>query len=105
MYAVRIEVHATEHRHVVGAVDGDRDQLAGGAVGGDRGEAVGDRLAGAQLLDRRLRVVGAVAPVAVGGQRGWEVDTAALPAPWHRVFRLPLDQADKGQQATGHQRD
>src|SRR5258708_16608777 len=48
------------------AVDGDRDLLAGGAVGGDRGEAVGERLAGAQLLDRRLRVVGAVAPRAVG---------------------------------------
>jgi len=46
------------HRHVVGAVDGDGDQLARGAIEGDRGEAVGERLAGAQLLDRRLRVVG-----------------------------------------------
>jgi len=28
-FADRAEVHATENRHVVGAVDGDRDQLAG----------------------------------------------------------------------------
>src|SRR5206468_1724612 len=34
-----------DHRHVVGAVDGDGDELAGGAVGGDGGAAVGDRLA------------------------------------------------------------
>ena len=59
-------LHAADHRHVVGAVDGDGDELAGGAVAGDSGEAVGDRLAGAELLDRGLAVVGAVGPVAVG---------------------------------------
>src|SRR5256884_3623974 len=50
-----------EHRHVVGAVDGDGDELAGGAVGGHRGEAVGQALAGAELLEcglpARRRVV------------------------------------------------
>src|SRR5947207_10575627 len=51
---------------VVGAVDGDGDELAGGAVARDGGEAVGDRLAGAELLDRRLAVVGGVGPVAGG---------------------------------------
>src|SRR5205807_1569742 len=40
-----------------------------GAVGGHRGEAVGERLAGAELLDRALAVVGAVGPVAVGAER------------------------------------
>src|SRR5437879_13811143 len=60
---------AAEHRGVVGAVDGDGDELAGGAVGGYRGEAVGDALASAELLDRRLAVGGGVGPGAVGGQR------------------------------------
>ena len=64
----RTDVHAADHRHVIGAVDGDGDELAGGAVGGDRGEAVGDRLAGAELLDRGLAVVGGVGPVAVGSR-------------------------------------
>src|SRR5947207_2293897 len=54
---------------VVGAVDGDGDDLAGGAVAGDGGEAVGDRLSGAELLDGGLAVVGAVGPAAVGGER------------------------------------
>ena len=62
----RAGVHAADHRHVVGAVDGDGDELARGAVAGDSGEAVGDRLAGAELLDRGLAVVGAVGPAAVG---------------------------------------
>src|SRR5258705_6216340 len=66
VFADRAEVHATEHRHVVGAVDGDRDLLAGGAVGGDRGEAVGDRLAGAQLLDQRLSAHVSAALTSVG---------------------------------------
>src|SRR5437762_2595515 len=42
----------------------DLDQLAGAAVAGHGGEGVGDRLAGAELLDRGLAVVGAVGPVA-----------------------------------------
>ena len=60
---------AADHRHVVGAVDRHRHQLAGRAVGRHRREAVGDRLAGAQLLDRRLAVVGRVGPVARRSQR------------------------------------
>src|SRR5206468_3945155 len=43
-----------DHRRVVGAVDGDGDELAGAAVAGDRRERVGNRLAGAELLDRAL---------------------------------------------------
>jgi len=65
VFADRAEVHATEHRHVVGAVDGDRDQWLAVPFGGDAVKLSVNRLAGAQLLDRRLRVVGAVAPVAV----------------------------------------
>src|SRR5207248_3208713 len=58
-----------DRRHVVGAVDGDGDGLAGGAVAGDGGERVGDRLAGAELLDRGLAVVGGVGRAAVAGGR------------------------------------
>ena len=68
---------AADHRHVVGAVDGDGDDLAGGAVGGDGGEAVGDGLAGAELLDRGLAVVGGVGPVAGGIEREGAVAVAA----------------------------
>ena len=59
---------AADQRHVVGAVDGHADQLAGGAVAGQGGEAVGEGLAQVELLDRALAVVGGVAPGAVGGQ-------------------------------------
>src|SRR2546429_8160761 len=65
------------HRHVVGAVDGDGDELAGGAVGGHRGEAVGQALAGAELLDRGLAVGGGVAPVARGVEGEAAVAVAA----------------------------
>src|SRR5262249_47681500 len=61
--------HAADYRHVVGAVDGDGDDPAGGAIARDRGEAVGERLAGTELLDRRLAVVGRISPHAVGRQR------------------------------------
>src|SRR2546421_5749808 len=54
------------HRHVVGAVDGDGDELAGGAVARDGGEAVGDRLAGAELLFPSLARVAGVDPVGSG---------------------------------------
>ena len=64
----RAGVHAADHRHVVGAVDGDGDQLAVGAVAGDGGEAIGERLTVAELLDRGLAVVGGVGPAAVGAR-------------------------------------
>src|SRR5437763_8875188 len=66
-----------DDRRVVGAVDGDGDELACGAVGGDGGEAVGDRLAGAELLDRGLAIVGGVGPVAGGIEREGAVAVAA----------------------------
>src|SRR6202012_4243444 len=68
---------AADHRHVIGAVDGDGDDLAGGAVGGDGGEAVGDRLAGAEPLDGGFGVLSAVVPAAVGGEREAAVAVAA----------------------------
>src|SRR5262245_17380138 len=61
--------HAADYRHVVGAVDGDGDDPAGGAIARDRGEAVGERLAGTELLDRRLAVVSRIGPRAVGRER------------------------------------
>src|SRR5258706_16000748 len=63
------------------------------------------RSAGAQLLDRRLRVVGAVAPVAVGGQREGAVVVAARGAGLGREGRLALVHGGNGQQAAGHQGD
>jgi len=53
----------------LGAVDGDRDQLAGGAVGGDPVKLSVIDWRRPAVWIARLRVVGAVAPVAVGGQR------------------------------------
>src|SRR5947199_3702961 len=47
------------------ASDLDGDELASAAVAGDRGKGVGDQLAGAQLLDRALAVIGRVGPAAV----------------------------------------
>ena len=98
---------ARDHRHVVGAVDRHRDQLAGRAVGRHRREAVGDRLAGAQLLDRRLAVVGRVGPVAGRIEREGAVGRRPSPGwavkvdwPWSTsadgrarptVVRLPPD--------------
>src|SRR5262245_15520751 len=71
--------HAADHRHLVGAVDGDGDDLAGGAIARDRGEAVGERLAGTELLDRRLAVVSRIGPRAVGREReGAEVIAAGF---------------------------
>src|SRR5207253_1129099 len=61
--------HAADYRHVVGAVDGDGDDPAGRAIARDRGEAVGERLAGTELLDRRLAVVSRISPRAVGRER------------------------------------
>ncbi len=52
-------------RLVVGAVDGD-GELVGGAIDGGDGEAVGELVAMGQALHRRLLVVEAVAPRAVG---------------------------------------
>src|SRR6185437_12535228 len=65
-----------DHRHVVGAVDRHADQLRGRAVLRDRGKAVGQALAGAELLDRRLAVVGAIGPVAGG------VEACAVKCDW-----------------------
>src|SRR5439155_1500409 len=59
---------AGDQRQVVGAVDGDGDDLAGGAVADDGCRAVGERLAGGERLDGGLAVVGRVAPAAVGGR-------------------------------------
>src|SRR5258706_11869346 len=78
------------HRHVVGAVDGDRDLLAGGAVGGDRGEAVGERLAGAQLLDRSVGLTGALHPLTILGWRHLVVIVTARGAGLDREGRLAL---------------
>ena len=96
-------LHAADHRHVVGAVDGDGDDLAGGAVAGDRGEAVGERLAGAELLDRRLAVVGGVGPGAVGGEREGAVAVAAGGAGLRREIGLALIDVGDGERAAGRQ--
>src|SRR4029077_236915 len=66
----------TDHRRVVGAVDGDGDQLTVAGVGGHRGKAVGEALPGAELLDRRLAVGGVVGPVAGGVEREGAVGAA-----------------------------
>src|SRR5262249_57042194 len=58
--------HAADYRRVVGAVDGDGDDPAGGAIARDRGEAVGERLAGTELLDRRLAVLSPIGPPTAG---------------------------------------
>src|SRR5207248_10478720 len=58
-----------DHGHVVGAVDGDGDETAGGAVAREGGEAVGDQVGGAEPLNRGLGIVGAVGPATVGGER------------------------------------
>ncbi len=50
---------------VVGAVDGD-GELVGGAIDGGDGEAVGELVTMGQALHRRLLVVEAVAPRAIG---------------------------------------
>ena len=86
-------------RHVVGAVDGDGDDLAGGAVAGDGGEAVGDRLAGAELLDRGLAVVGAVGPVAGGVEREGAVAVAAGGAGLRGEIGLALIDVGDGERA------
>src|SRR5207247_207124 len=65
------------HRHVVGAVDGDGDGLVGGAVGGGGGEAVGHGLAGAELLDGGLAVVG---PLAFPTRRSSDLGAVAVAA-------------------------
>ena len=56
---------------------------------GHGGEAVGERLAGAELLDRRLAVVGAVGPVAVGVEREGAVAVAAGRAGLRRELDWP----------------
>ena len=94
-----------DHRRdiVVGAVDGDGDELAGGAVAGDGGEAVGDRLAGAELLDRGLAVVGGVGPVAGGIEReGAEAVAAGVLACGGEIGLALIDVGD-GQRAAGGQ--
>src|SRR5919204_604066 len=58
----RAGAHAADYRHVIGAGDGDGDDLAGAAVAGDCGEGVGERLTGVELLDRGLVVVGGIGP-------------------------------------------
>src|SRR5262249_56797939 len=58
--------HAADYRRVVGAVDGDGDDPAGSAIARDRGEAVGERLAGTELLDRRLAVLSPIGPPTAG---------------------------------------
>src|SRR4029077_13310475 len=92
---------AADHRRVVGAVDGDGDDLAGGAVAGDGGEAVGDRLSGAELLDGGLAVVGAVGPAAVGGEREGAVAVAAGGAGLGGEIGLALIDVGDGERAAG----
>ncbi len=58
-------VYTRNYSLVVGAVDGD-GELVGGAVFGGDGEVVGELVAMSQALHRRLLVVEAVAPRAVG---------------------------------------
>ena len=99
----RAGADAADHRHVVGAVDGDGDELAGGAVAGDGGEAVGDRLAGAELLDRGLAVVGGVGPVAVGIEREGAVAVAAGGAGLGGEVGLALVDVGDGERAAGGQ--
>src|SRR5213075_412144 len=97
----RTGADAADHGHVVGAVDGHGDQLAGAAVAGHGGEGVGDRLAGAELLDRGLAVVGAVGPVARGVEREGAVAVAAGGAGLGGEIGLPLIDIGDGQRAAG----
>src|SRR5207244_895425 len=92
-----------EHRHVVGDVDGDGDELAGGAVGGHRGEAVGQALGGAELLDRVLAVGGGVAPVARGVEGEAAVSVAAGSAGLYPQALLAALPIGDGQGAAGRQ--
>src|SRR5205823_5003920 len=106
----RVGDDAAEHRGVVGAVDGDGDELAGGAVGGHRGEAVGDALAGAELLDRGLAVGGGVGPVARGVEGEAAVAVAAGGAGLGGEGGLALvdigdGQCPAGRQVAGHHAD
>ena len=98
---------ATDHRHVIGAMDGYGDELAVAAVAGHRGEAVGQRLASAELLDRGLGVVAAVSPIAVGGERERAVVVAARGAGLDCEIGLASIHIGDGQcaargQITGH---
>src|SRR5262249_16216007 len=94
-------VHAADHRHVVGAVDGDGDDLAGSAIARDRGEAVGERLAGTELLDRRLAVVSRIGPRAVGREREGAEAIAAGRAGLRREIGLAGIDVGDGERSAG----
>ena len=76
---------ATDHRGVVGAVDGDGHQLLGAA---DRrgGERVGQRLPGVELLNGGVVVVQCVGPEPSGGER---MGAEAIGAHCRRADRGP----------------
>ena len=59
----RATADPADHRHIIGAVNGDGNDLAGGAVHEDRREAVSERLAGARVLNGAL--VFGLSPVAL----------------------------------------
>ena len=86
---------------VVGAVDGDGDDLAGRTIERDRGEAVGDRLAGAELLDRGLAIVGSVGPVAQGVEREGAVAVVAGGGGLDGEIGLALVDIGNGKRAAG----
>src|SRR5207237_1216212 len=96
-----LPIYAADYRHVVGTVDGDGDELAGAAVAGDRRKGVGDRLAGAQLLDRALAVIGRVSPAAVRRQRERAVAVAAQRAGLRREIGLPGIHVADAERAAG----
>src|SRR5439155_13784 len=87
--------------HIVGAVDGDGDDLAGGAVAGDGGEAVGDRLAGAEPLRSEERRVGKECRAAVGGDREGAVAVSAGGAGLGGEIGLALIDVGDGERAVG----
>ena len=76
---------AADHRRIIGAVDGDGDELRG-AVDRGGGERVGQRLPDIERLHRGIAVVQRVSPHAGGGER---VAAETVVAPQRRADHVP----------------
>src|SRR5439155_457020 len=99
--AHRAGVHAAACREVFAPALHDALPISGAAVAGDRGKGVGDRLAGAELLDRALAVIGRVSPAAVRRQRERAVAVAAERAGLRREIGLAGIDIGDGERAAG----
>ncbi len=92
---------AAEDGEVVGAGDGDGDGLRGSSVGTGGREAVAERGTGGELLDRGLRVGGAVGPVAGDVNAEAAVAVAAGDAGLGEEAGLSAVDVDHGERAAG----